>query len=103
VENLRAWAEADCVHPEFCVFQMRALLREAADTIEQLQTVRAALVTPELTDIHLTFGHPEFGIECTAVFDHQAFETVTNQADGATAIVNAVAAVRVLVEAQQRD
>ena len=41
-----------------------------------------------LTDVWLTFDHPEFGIECTvAMGDRDA--TVTNQPDGVTAIIAA--------------
>lgn len=41
-----------------------------------------------ITDVWLTFGHPEFGIECTmARGDKDA--TVTKQPDGVTAIINA--------------
>ena len=57
----------------------------------------AALATPGLEDVMLTFGHPEFGIECTAVIEGRT-ATCINQSSGPAAIINAVALAQALGE-----
>jgi len=59
------------------------------DVMNDMQHLLVALNTPGLQDVLLTFDHPEFGIECTAVI-HGVDATCTNQPDAASAIVNAI-------------
>lgn len=72
-----------------CAMAIRAY---ADHRIAALETVTDALKTEGLTDVVLTFNHPEFGIECTAVIDDSYAACVINQPNGATAIANAITA-----------
>jgi len=62
---------------------VRASLPGVRDRLTQLE---AAL--DGLTDIHITVGHPKYGIECTAVRG-DPFATVINQTSVIDAIINA--------------
>ena len=69
----------------------RVVLNGRASTLDQLE-----YILKDVTDVIVTLRHPEYGIECTVARDdagEHVFETVINQPDGITGILNAYGAL----------
>jgi hypothetical protein len=69
--------------------QLATRLRAAADALAAGgEDASVAKALDGLSDLTLTQGHPEFGIECTAMIGDR-YETVINQPSPTQAIINA--------------
>jgi len=82
-----------CVTIGALTYERDALIAECARKDAEIAALRDALTHEDIKLVWVTQGHEEFGIECTICIGDE-YETLTNQADPITAIIETSKAVR---------